>query len=62
MRDIDKPEHSNEAILGRQVPSRHDPATNLKVSYPDTLLDVLRQTPAELKREAKMSMAAKLFE
>ncbi len=34
----------------------------LKVSYPDTLPDVLHQTPAEFEREAKMAMAAKLFE
>lgn len=34
----------------------------LKVSYPDTLPDVLHQTPAEFEREAKMAMAANLFE
>lgn len=34
----------------------------LKVSYPDTLPDTLHQTPAQFEREAKMAMAAKLFE
>lgn len=34
----------------------------LKVSYPDTLPDSLHQTPAQFEHEAKMAMAAKLFE
>ncbi len=34
----------------------------LKVDYPDSLPDVLHQTPAEFEREAKMAMAVKLFE
>ncbi len=34
----------------------------LKVSYPDNLPDVLHQTPAQFEHEAKMAMAAKLFE
>lgn len=33
-----------------------------KVSYPDTLPDVLHQTPAQFEHEAKMAMASKLFE
>ena len=34
----------------------------LKVNYPDTLPDVLHQTPAQFENEAKMAMAVKLFE
>ena len=34
----------------------------LTVNYPDSLPDVLHRTPAEFEHEAKMAMAAKLFE
>ena len=34
----------------------------LKISYPDTLLDALQETRGEFEKEAKMAMAAKLFE
>ena len=34
----------------------------LKINYPETLPDALQQTPAQFEQEAKMAMAAKLFE
>ena len=34
----------------------------LKIRYPDTLLDALQETRGEFENEAKMAMAAKLFE
>jgi predicted HTH domain antitoxin len=34
----------------------------LEINYPDTLPDVLQETPEAFEREAKMAMAAKLFE
>jgi predicted HTH domain antitoxin len=34
----------------------------LKIRYPDTLLDALQETRGEFEKEAKMAMAAKLFE
>ena len=34
----------------------------LTVDYPDSLPDALHRTPAEFEHEAKMAMAAKLFE
>jgi predicted HTH domain antitoxin len=35
---------------------------NIEIEYPDTLPDLLQETPEEFEREAKMAMAAKLFE
>ncbi len=35
---------------------------SLKVDYPSTLPDALRESPAEFEQEAKMAMAVKLFE
>ncbi|NVM26713.1 MAG: UPF0175 family protein [Desulfobacterales bacterium] len=37
-------------------------AMELRVEYPDTLLDALQETRGEFEKEAKMAMAAKLFE
>ena len=34
----------------------------LKIKYPDTLLDAVQATRVEFEKEAKMAMAAKLFE
>jgi predicted HTH domain antitoxin len=34
----------------------------LKIRYPETLLDALQKTRGEFEKEAKMAMAAKLFE
>ncbi|PUU89007.1 MAG: Fis family transcriptional regulator [Halanaerobium sp.] len=34
----------------------------MEIEYPDTLLDLLQETPEEFEREAKMAMAVKLFE
>jgi predicted HTH domain antitoxin len=34
----------------------------LVISVPDSLPDVLQETPAEFEREARMAMAVKLFE
>ena len=34
----------------------------LKIIYPETLLDALQETRGEFEKEAKMAMAAKLFE
>jgi predicted HTH domain antitoxin len=34
----------------------------LRIEYPDTLLDALQETRGEFEKEAKMAMAAKLFE
>ena len=34
----------------------------LKINYPETLPDVLNETRKEFEQEAKMAMAAKLFE
>jgi len=35
---------------------------NLVIPLPDNLPDLLQETPEEFKREARMAMAAKLFE
>ena len=32
------------------------------IEYPDTLPDLLQESPEEFEREAKMAMVAKLFE
>ncbi|MFN2341062.1 MAG: UPF0175 family protein [Halanaerobium sp.] len=32
------------------------------IEYPDTLSDLLQESPEEFEREAKMAMAVKLFE
>ncbi|CCU78184.1 hypothetical protein HSACCH_00466 [Halanaerobium saccharolyticum subsp. saccharolyticum DSM 6643] len=32
------------------------------IEYPDTLPDLLQESPEEFEREAKMAMAVKLFE
>ncbi len=37
-------------------------ALTFKVDYPETLPDVLNETRKEFEQEAKMAMAAKLFE
>jgi predicted HTH domain antitoxin len=34
----------------------------LRIDYPDTLLDALQATRGQFEKEAKMAMAAKLFE
>ena len=34
----------------------------LKIDYPDILLDALQETREQFEKEAKMAMAAKLFE
>jgi predicted HTH domain antitoxin len=34
----------------------------MEIEYPDTLPDLLQESPEEFKREAKMAMAVKLFE
>jgi predicted HTH domain antitoxin len=34
----------------------------MEIEYPDTLPDLLQETPEEFEREAKMAMAVKLFE
>ena len=34
----------------------------IEIEYPDTLPDLLQESPEEFKREAKMAMAVKLFE
>ena len=36
--------------------------SQLKIDYPETLLDALQQTREEFEQEAKMAMAVKLFE
>lgn len=33
----------------------------LKINYPETLLDVLQQTPTQFEEDAKWAMAAKLY-
>lgn len=34
----------------------------IEVKYPETLPDLFQESPEEFEREAKMAMAAKLFE
>lgn len=34
----------------------------LAIEYPDTFPDLLSETPAEFEQEARMAMAAKLYE
>ncbi|MGP3779715.1 UPF0175 family protein [Halanaerobium saccharolyticum] len=34
----------------------------IEIEYPDTLPDLLQESPEEFEREAKMAMAIKLFE
>ncbi|MGP3779391.1 UPF0175 family protein [Halanaerobium saccharolyticum] len=34
----------------------------MEIEYPDTLPDLLQESPEEFEREAKMAMAVKLFE
>jgi len=34
----------------------------LSIKYPESLPDVLQETPEEFEREAKMAMVAKLYE
>jgi len=37
-------------------------ATQIVVDYPESLPDVLRQTRSDFEQDAKLAMAAKLFE
>ncbi|MDM8548724.1 UPF0175 family protein [Desulfobacterales bacterium HSG2] len=37
-------------------------AAQLEIAYPETLPDAINRTRGEFEREAKMAMAAKLFE
>ena len=34
----------------------------IEIKYPDTLPDLLQESPEEFEKEAKMAMAVKLFE
>lgn len=36
--------------------------TQIQINYPESLPDVLQQTPAQFEEEAKWAMAAKLYE
>ena len=47
------------------VDKTHFPSINLMqliINYPTLLPDALQETPAEFEQQAKMAMAAKLFE
>ena len=45
-----------------QLPLRHVLAMTLVVEYPKHLPDAMQLSPAEFEREAKLALAAKLFE
>lgn len=52
------PSHTN----GRQQPWLTAMKSSFCIQYPSTLPDALNQTPAEFEQDARLAMAAKLFE